>query len=195
MLEILIYPLSGFFMKLSDDMHDKKNNRFLGILAGIFCGLFMGYLVTISVDATCIFFAIFIGTFLAGKINCINHVVTSVIFISLAFSLGFPVLGIGTLVICTAAAYIDEIGNDNNKIYQKNKFLEIFFEYRFALKTAIIILALFGVINSFYSAFQVYGIQFMQVQTVILFLTFELGYELTGFKFEAIYDGIYNFIR
>ncbi|MGZ7108011.1 MAG: hypothetical protein ACXVHW_03485, partial [Methanobacterium sp.] len=102
---------------------------------------------------------------------------------------------IGTLAICTVAAYIDEIGNDNPKIYKKNKFLKIFFEYRFALKTAILVLALFGIINSFYPAFQSYGVEFMQVQTLILFLTFEIGYEFAGFKFEAIYNGIYNFIR
>ena len=58
MLEIPLYALSGFFMKISDDMHDKKNNMVLGILAGILCGLMLGYLVTISVDAAYIFFGV-----------------------------------------------------------------------------------------------------------------------------------------
>ncbi|MGZ7135426.1 MAG: hypothetical protein ACXVHY_06080, partial [Methanobacterium sp.] len=180
---------------LSDDMHDKKNNKLVGALAGIFCGLILGYLVTISIDAAYIFFGIFIGTFLAKKINCINHMITAIIFLLIAFLAGFPAMGLGTLAICVIAAYIDEIGNDNQKIYEKSKFLEIFFEYRFALKTAILVLALFGIINSFYPAFQIYGVEFMQIQTLILFLTFEIGYEFAGFKFEAIYEGIYNFIR
>lgn len=195
MLEVLLYPLSGFFMKISDDMHDKKNNKLLGMVAGILCGVFLGYLVTVSIDAAYIFFGVFIGTFLAKKINCINHIVTAIIFLLIAFLLGFPAIGIGTLAICTIAAYIDEIGNDNKKIYEKSRILEKFFEYRFALKTAILILALFGIINSFYPAFQIYGIHFMAIQTFILFLTFELAYEFAGVKFDAIYDRIYSFIE
>ncbi len=179
-------------MKLSDDMHDKKDNQFLGILSGIFCGFLLGYLVTISVDAAYIFFAIFIGTLLAKKINCVNHLVTATIFLGVAFLLGFPAIGMVTLIILTLAAYIDELGNDNPGIYKKSKIMEIFFQYRFALKTAIIVLALFGVINSFYPAFQNYGVHFMQLQTVFLFLLFELSYEFAGFKFDAIYYGIYR---
>lgn len=191
--EILLYPLSGFFMKISDDMHDKKNNMILGILAGILCGVFLAYLATVSLDAAYIFFGIFIGTFLAKKINCINHIVTAIIFLIITFLIGFPSLGIITLAICAFAAYIDEIGNDNTKTY-KNKFFKTFFEYRFALKTVILILAIFGVINSIYSSFQFYGIHFMAIQTLIFFLMFEFAYEFAGIKFEAIYNGIYNII-
>lgn len=195
MLEILLYPLSGFFMKISDDMHDKKNNKLLGMLAGILCGAFLGYLVTVSLDAAYIFFGVFIGTFLAKKVNCINHIVTAIIFLLIAFLIGFPEMGVATLLICTFAAYIDEIGNDNKRIYKKSKFLEIFFEYRFALKTMILILALFGVINAFYPAFQIYGIHFMAIQTLVLFLTFELAYEFAGLKFDAFYDRIYSLME
>jgi hypothetical protein len=181
-------------MKISDDMHDKKNNKLLGILAGVLCGVFMGYLVTFSLDAAYIFFGVFTGTFLAKKINCINHAVTAVIFLLIAFLHGFPAIGIGTLAICAIAAYIDEIENDNKKVYEKSRILEIFFKYRFALKTVILVLALFGVINSFYQDFQVYGIQFMTIQTLVLFLIFELAYEFAGLKFDSIYERIYSVI-
>ena len=194
MLEILLYPLSGFFMKISDDMHDKKDNKFLGILAGILCGLFLGYLVTINLDAAYIFFGIFIGTFLAKKINCINHIVTALIFLFITFLLGFPEIGLITVALCAIAAYIDEIGNDNQIIYKKSKILKTFFEYRFTLKITILALAFLGVLTSFYPAFQIYGVHFMQVQTFIYFLFFELAYEFAGLKFDAIYDGIYTLI-
>jgi hypothetical protein len=72
--------------------------------------------------------------------------------------------------------------------------LETFFEYRFTLKTAILILVLFGLINSFYPAFQIYGVHFMAIQTLILFFTFELAYEFAGLKFDAIYNRIYTII-
>lgn len=192
MLEILLYPLSGFFMKISDDMHDKKNNRILGILAGILCGLFLGYLVTVNVDAAYIFFGVFIGTFLSKKVNCINHIITAIIFLIIVFLLGFPEIGIITLAICSIAAFIDEIGNDNEKIYAKSKILETFFEYRFTLKTTIFVLAVFGLLSSFYPAFQVYGVHFMEIQTLIYFLMFEFAYEFAGLKFDAIYDRVYN---
>ncbi|MGF7118246.1 hypothetical protein [Methanobacterium oryzae] len=192
MLEILLYPLSGFFMKISDDMHDKKNNRILGILAGILCGLFLGYLVTVNLDAAYIFFGVFIGTFLSKKVNCINHIITAIIFLIIVFLLGFPEIGIITLAICSIAAFIDEIGNDNEKIYAKSKMLETFFEYRFTLKTTIFVLAVFGLLSSFYPAFQVYGIHFMEIQTLIYFLMFEFAYEFAGLKFDAIYDRVYN---
>lgn len=192
MMEIPFYALSGFFMKISDDMHDKKNNKVLGILAGILCGLFLGYLVTISVDAAYIFFGVFIGTFLAKKINCINHIVTAIVFLIIVFLLGFPGIGIGTLIICSIAAYIDEIGNDNKKIYEKSKILETFFKYRFTLKTAILVLAIFGIIQSFYPAFKIYGIYFLGIQTFVYFLMFEISYEIAGFKFDAMYDRVYS---
>jgi hypothetical protein len=192
MLEIPLYALSGFFMKISDDMHDKKNNMIFGALAGILCGLLLGYLVTISVDAAYIFFGVFIGTFLSKKVNCLNHIVTAIIFIIIVLLLGFPAIGIGTLIICSIAAYIDEIGNDNKRIYEKSKILEIFFEYRFALKTAILILAIFGTIHSFYPGFEIYGIHFLGILTFLYFLMFEISYELAGLKFDAIYDIVYS---
>jgi len=191
-LEILLYPLSGFLMKISDDMHDKKNNKQLGILAGILCGILIGFLVTINVDAAYIFFGVFIGTFLAKKINCINHIVTAMIFLIIVFIFGFPAVGIGTVIICTIAAYIDEIGNDNKKIYRKSRLLETFFEYRFALKTTILVLAFLGLMSSYYPPFKIYGIHFMAGQTFILFLTFEMAYEFAGIKFDSIYDKFYN---
>ncbi len=179
-------------MKISDDMHDKKNNRKLGILAGILCGIMLGFLVVINVDAAYIFFAVFIGTFFAKKINCINHIVTALIFLAIISILGFPAIGLGTLLICTLAAYIDEIGNDNKNIYKKSRFLELFFEYRFALKTTIFVLAICGVISSFYPSFILYGIHFMAVQTFLLFLTFELAYEIAGIKFDSIYERFFS---
>ena len=192
MLEIPLYALSGFFMKISDDMHDKKNNMLFGVLAGILCGLLLGYLVTISVDAAYIFFGVFIGTFLSKKVNCINHIITALIFVVIVFLLGFPAISIGTLIICSIAAYIDEIGNDNKKIYEKSRILEIFFQYRFALKTAILILAILGTIHSFYPGFTIYGIYFLGIQTLLYFLLFEISYELAGLKFDAIYDRVYS---
>ena len=66
-------------------------------------------------------------------------------------------------------AIIDEIGNDNEKIYHKSKFLEFFFEYRFALKIVILLLVLIGWLN---------------ILSFIYFLCFEIAYDLARVLFE-----------
>lgn len=66
-------------------------------------------------------------------------------------------------------AIIDELGNDNEKIYQKSKFLEYFFDYRFALKIVILALVLIGLLN---------------IWSFIYFLFFEIAYEIARIVFE-----------
>ncbi|MBM4240716.1 MAG: hypothetical protein FJ150_03500 [Euryarchaeota archaeon] len=182
-------------MKLSDDAHDKKGNIFLGIFAGVLCGLFISYLVINSADATYIFLGILIGTLVAKKIDCINHFVTLLVFLGIIIIFGLPSISIFTLIICTMAAYIDEIGNDNKWVSKKNEKLELFFKYRFALKLVILVLASFGTLQIFYPSFKIAGIQFLHFSTFIYFLAFEISYEVAGLKFDAIYNGFYSFFR
>src|SRR5664280_742570 len=137
--EPILYALSGFFMKLSDDAYDKKKNIFLAAFAGMFCGLFIGYLAVTSADAACIFIAILIGTILSLKVDSLNHIVALLLFVLIAVYIGIPSIGIVTLLICSIAAFLDEIGNDNSWIKSKGKKIEIFFEYRFTLKVTILI--------------------------------------------------------
>ena len=66
-------------------------------------------------------------------------------------------------------AIIDEMGNDNEKIYEKSKFLEYFFDYRFALKVVILLLVLLGLLN---------------IWSFIYFLCFEIAYETARVLFE-----------
>ncbi len=66
-------------------------------------------------------------------------------------------------------ALIDELGNDNEKVYQKSKFLEYFFEYRFALKVVILVLVLIGWLN---------------IWSFFYFLCFEIAYEIARVLFE-----------
>ncbi len=112
MLEILFYSLSGLFMKVSDDAQDQKNNILLGVVAAVICGITIGYLAVTNADAACIFLAILIGTVLAWKVDCLNHILSLLIFIGIIMIFGFPTIGIITLAVCAAAAFLDEIGND-----------------------------------------------------------------------------------
>ena len=168
----LSYFFSGFFMKLSDDEYDEKSNKAIAIALGIVCGLFTAYACSIDLDAACIFIAILIGNILALKVDGIHHIATMASFIIAFLFLGlqsFTYLSIITIIICMIGAIIDEIGNDNAKIYSKSKFLEYFFDYRFALKVVILLLVLIGLLN---------------IWSFIYFLCFEIAYEIARVLFE-----------
>lgn len=193
-MQAFFYVLSGFFMKISDDAHDKKKNAFLGIFAAILCGVSIGYLAVHSGDAACIFLAILIGTVAAWKVDCLNHLISLLIFLLIIVIFGFPPIGIITLLLCTAAAFIDEIGNDSSWVAEK-KHLKTFFEYRFALKIAILVFAVLGLIQNMIPGLNISGIQFFSIETFLYFLLFEISYELAGLKFDAIYDRLYSLFR
>ena len=159
-------------MKLSDDEYDEKSNKAIAIVLGIVCGLFTAYACSIDLDAACIFIAILVGNILALKVDGIHHIATMLSFIIASLFLGlqsFTFLSIITIIICMIGAIIDEIGNDNEKIYSKSKFLEYFFDYRFALKVVILLLVLIGLLN---------------IWSFIYFLCFEIAYEIARVLFE-----------
>ncbi|HTX61971.1 MAG TPA: hypothetical protein VMC48_06635 [Methanobacterium sp.] len=185
MLEVLFYSLSGLFMKVSDDAHDRRKNNVLGLVAAIICGISIGYLAVTSADAACIFLAILIGTVLAWKVDCRNHLLSLIIFLGIIVVVGFPTIGIITLAVCALAAFLDEIGNDSQWA-ARQRFIKEFFQYRFALKTVIFIFAVLGL----FTQLQGWGLQFFAPLTFVFFLVFELSYELVGLKFDAIYDGL-----
>jgi len=186
MLEIIFYILSGLFMKISDDAHDRENNTLLGVSAAIICGVSIGYLAVISADAACIFLAILIGTVAAWKVDCLNHILSLLIFVGIIVILGFPAIGLLTLIICAVAAFLDEIGNDSQWAARR-KYLHNFFQYRFALKIVIFLFTILGLAQT---TIQIPGIQIFSPLTLICFLLFELSYELAGLKFDAIYNGL-----
>ena len=170
----LSYFLSGFFMKLSDDEYDEESNKFKAIFLGIICGLFTAYACSIDLDAACIFIAILIGNVLALKVDGVHHVATMASFVIAFLLLGLPsftYLSFITIIICMIGAIIDELGNDNKQIYSKSKFLEYFFEYRFALKVVILLLVLIGLLN---------------IWSFIYFLCFEIAYEIARIFFEKM---------
>ncbi len=191
----ILYPLSGFFMKLSDDAYDKKKNIYLAVFAGMLCGLFVGYLAVTSADAACIFIAILVGTILSLKVDSLNHIVALLLFVLIIVYIGIPTIGIITLLICSIAAFLDEIGNDNSWIRNRGRKTELFFEYRFTLKVTILLFAVLGLLQNNYPGLNIPGVQYFLIQTFVYFILFDLFYELAGLKFDAIYDGLNSFFR
>lgn len=190
-LEAALFALSGFFMKFSDDSMDKKNNTYLGILTGIICVAGIGYLSVNYSDAATIFLAILIGTVISAKVDKIGHLATLIIFLIILFFWGIPTIGIITLVLCTLAAWLDELGNDRESLKGK-KFVETFFNYRCALKVMVLVLSILGAVQMVYPSLQIPYLDFFQPVTFIYFMLFDLAYELAGIKFDRIYRSIYR---
>jgi hypothetical protein len=185
LIEFFLYPLSGFFMKISDDAQDFKNDRILGIIAGIICVLAIGYLVVTSADAATIFIAILVGTILAGKVDRLGHIITLILFIIIMALFGIPQIGFISLAICVLAAYLDEVGNDAPWTTGRKK-INLFFRYRFALKIIVLFLSVCGLFH--YMLPVVPGLNYFQPETFILFILFDLAYEIAGLYFDTIYD-------
>ncbi len=181
-LEAIFYASSGFFMKFSDDALDMENNTLLGVISGLICVAGIGYLSVNFPDAATIFLAILMGTLFSGKVDKLGHIVTLVIFLAILVIFGLPSIGLGALIICTLAAWVDEVGNDRESLKGK-KIVETFFNYRFTMKIVVLALALLG-------AFYPVQFQGFQPVTFIYFILFDLSYELAGLKFNRIYDGI-----
>ena len=164
------YFLSGFFMKLSDDEYDEKDNLILGIFFGIFCGIFTAYATCINSDAACIFLGILIGNFIALKIDGYHHIVTLLTFFICLAIFGLSSFNIFLLFFIILGAWVDEWGNDNPNVYNGG-FWQYFFDYRFTLKLVILLFAFLGYFNWY---------------SFVYFILFELAYEFARVLFARL---------
>lgn len=167
----ILFLLSGFFMKYSDDLFDVNNNLAFASVFGVLCGVASALATIYSLEAAYIFIAILIGNFIALKVDGIHHLITLVVFIILLLVGGIPELSLVILLICVLAALGDEIGHEMISKITQNKFLNIFFEYRCVMKVVIFLLAICGVFN---------------IWIFVCFIIFELSYEAAGIVFESL---------
>ena len=165
----ILFILSGFFMKYSDDLFDVKNDVRLASVFGIVCGIASGLATVYSFEAAYIFIAILIGNLIAFKVDGIHHIITLVVFIVICLLCGIPEISYVILLICILSASGDEIGHEIISKVTENKFLNLFFEYRFLMKVVICLLAVCGVFN---------------IWIFICFILFELSYEAAGVLFK-----------
>ena len=72
----VLFFLSGFFMKLSDDACDIGEDKSLAIALGILCAITSAFATVSSASAACIFIGILIGNLLALKVDGIHHILS-----------------------------------------------------------------------------------------------------------------------
>lgn len=164
-----LFILSGFFMKISDDLYDVNNNMIFSTFLGILCAITSVAATLYNNDAAYIFISILIGNLIALKVDGIHHIITLVVFLVILLFVGIPHLSLIILLIFILAAIGDELGHEKIPNITDNMFLNLFFEYRFVMKFVIFLIAICGVFD-----FWVF----------ICFILFELSYEGAGIVFE-----------
>ena len=167
----ILFLLSGFFMKYSDDLFDVNHDLGAASVFGILCGIASAIAAVSDVGAAYIFIAIPIGNLLAFKVDGIHHIITLIVFIVICLIMSIPELNLIVLLICILAALGDEIGHETISKITDNRFLNLFFEYRFVMKIAILLLAVCGAFN---------------IWIFVCFIIFELSYESAGIVFEKL---------
>ena len=134
-------------MKFSDDLFDINHNVKDACKFGVLCGVTSALAACYNVDAAYIFIAILIGNIIALKVDGIHHILTLIVFIVICLLAGIPELNLVILLICILGTLADEVGHELISDFTDNKFLNLFFEYRFVLKIVLCLLAICGVFN------------------------------------------------
>ncbi|WP_295603416.1 hypothetical protein [uncultured Methanobrevibacter sp.] len=158
-------------MKYSDDLFDVNQDLVMASGIGVLCGLASAFATISDVGAAYIFISILIGNLLALKVDGIHHVITLLVFIVICLIAGIPEMSLAVLLICILGALADEVGHELISTVADNKFLNLFFEYRFVLKIVILLLAICGAFD---------------IMVFVYFILFEIAYLIGGIFFEKL---------
>ena len=80
---IILFMLSGFFMKYSDVFFDVNDDLKYATIFGILCGIASAAATIYSNEAAYIFIAILVGNLIAFKVDGMHHIVTLILFIGI----------------------------------------------------------------------------------------------------------------
>jgi hypothetical protein len=155
---LVAYSILGAGIKFIDDAFDEKifSKKFAFVISPIL-GILWAYTMIINPVSATILLAILCGIFLKGKIDNYAHLIGFLIIISILLIVNIQLM-ILPLLFLSAAALLDEVGNDaidrykkhlrkNNKLHQ---FVYKFFDHRWLMKISVLFLALFGIIPLFF---------------------------------------------
>ena len=156
-------------MKYSDDLFDVNDDSAVSTVFGVLCGVASGLAAVSSVEAAYIFISILIGNFLVLKVDGIHHIIALITFAAILLIGCIPDLSLVVLLICILAIVSDEVGHELVGKFTQDRFLNLFFDYRFVMKIAVLLLAVCGVFD---------------IWAFVCFLMFEIAYVFGGIIFE-----------
>jgi hypothetical protein len=153
-LFLLYFGLLGAGIKYIDSAYDDKIfNKKIALGLAPFLGLLWAYTMLINPVAATILLAVIIGVLFKGKIDNIAHLAGLGVIFAIILIAGVQLM-ILPLIFLAAAALLDEVGNDfvdkrKKRLNTKkisHRFIVSFFDQRWVLKVAIIVLGIMGVI-------------------------------------------------
>lgn len=165
----ILFIISGFFMKYSDDLYDVNHELTFSTLLGIICAIASALASIYSSEAAYLFISILIGNLIVLKVDGLHHIITLIVFLAILLIAGIPNLGLVILLICILGMISDEIGHELIPKKADDRFLNLFFEYRFVMKIVVLLLALCGVFD---------------IWIFVCFILFEISYVGAGIVFE-----------
>jgi len=155
---LLAYPLLGAGIKFIDAAFDEKTfSKKLAMIIAPLLGVLWAYTMFIDSVSATILLAVVVGVFVTGKIDNYAHLIGMLSIFGILLLVGVELLFI-PLAFLILAGITDELGND--RIDKKKNLLDesrfshrfaiLFFEHRWTLKVAILIMAFIGVVPFYF---------------------------------------------
>jgi hypothetical protein len=151
---LVSYPLLGAGIKYIDNAFDEKNfSKKLAYVLAPLLGILWAYTMIVDPVSATILLAVLLGVFLKGKIDNLAHLAGLLVILGIVFFAGIEILYL-PLIILTVAAVLDEVGNDlidkrRSRLSEGtgvHKAVLAFFDRRWTMKTAILVLVALNVI-------------------------------------------------
>ena len=155
---LLAYSVLGAGIKYIDSAFDERTgNKTIAMILAPLLGILWAYTMILTPYSATILLAVLLGVLLKGKLDNYAHIIGFSVIIVI-ITLARIELMILPLVFLSAAAVLDELGNDttdNNTKHLKNKKFRhrialYFFGRRYMLKAAVLFLVLINVFPMFY---------------------------------------------
>lgn len=151
---LIAYSVLGAGIKYIDDAFDEKTfNKYIAFTLAPLLSIIGAYAMIADPASASILLAVMAGVLIKGKIDNYAFIIGFVTVLALVIIVGIQFLII-PLILLSAAAMLDEVGNDfvdkKRKKFNENKithkFIIMFFGHRWIMKTAILYLAITGII-------------------------------------------------
>jgi hypothetical protein len=155
---LLAYSILGAGIKYIDSAFDELTaNKTIAMVLAPLLGILWAYTMVLNAFSATILLAVMLGVLLKGKLDNYAHILGFSVIVVI-ITLAKVELMILPLIFLSAAAVLDELGNDttdNNTKHVKNKKFRdrlalYFFGRRYMLKAAVLFLVLINVFPMFY---------------------------------------------
>ena len=157
MLPVVFMLGGGFLLKWVDEVGDRYNSErayeyeMIGVLSAIVTGMGLGWVAAQTSMWGALVFGIILGVFITGKIDTVYlwlGVLVSII--GWMYWGSFSILGVWGIVWAFVVSFgvaFDEIGHEATKGVEANRVLAWFFEYRWTLRTLVIVMFIGGFVD------------------------------------------------